>query len=556
MSGASTAEHPTLAANPLVGVSRRDMLDSARTLMAEMARHPGLAGRQYVAFMREMGRIATGRSKIVPDERDRRFADSAWRENGPYRLLAQSYLAWSQALHRFVDQASLDKCDAERARFVVSLFVNAMAPTNALVGNPAALKRALDTGGTSLLRGLEHFIVDLARNGVLPSQVDKSKFAVGRNLATTEGSVVLRNPVLELIQYRPLSERVHRRPLLIVPPQINKYYAFDLSPEKSIVRFALQGGLQVFVASWKNPKAAEGGVGLDSYVAALEAAVDAICEIADSPDISVWGACSGGITTSALLAHFAARKQRKVRNLTLAVCLLDMAAVEDTPAGAFATPKAVAAAKRRSRSKGVLEGRELARMFAWMRSNDLVWNYWVNNYLMGNAPPAFDVLYWNSDTTRLPAKLHADFLDLIDTNPFVNAGRLQILGRPLDVSKVDVDAYIVAGTTDHITPWEGCYRTARLFGTGSRFVLCNSGHIQSLISPPGNPKSQYRANVAREATAAKWLEHASASEGSWWPDWLAWIAKRSGALVASPAALGSLDYRPLCEAPGLYVMQK
>jgi polyhydroxyalkanoate synthase subunit PhaC len=552
----TTVEHQTLAANPLVGVRRRDVLDSAHKLIGHMARNPAVAGRQYLTFVREMARIATGRSELVPDANDRRFADSAWRESGPYRLLAQSYLAWSNALDEFVNHAKMEKRDAQRARFVVSLFVNAMAPTNALAGNPAALKRAFDTGGMSLLHGLENFVCDLARNGGLPAQVDRKKFAVGKNLATTEGSIVLRNRVLELIQYRPLAPQVQKRPLLIVPPQINKYYAFDLSQDKSIVRFALQGGLQVFAASWKNPTAVDGDLGLDAYVDALEQAVDALCEITHSLDVNIWGACSGGITTSALLGHLAARKRRKVRSATLAVCLLDMAMVEDTAAGAFATPNAVTAARRASQIKGVLEGRQLARMFAWMRSNDLVWNYWVNNYLMGNTPPVFDVLYWNSDTTRLAAKLHGDFLDLMESNPFVNPGRLNVRGKPLDMRKVDVEAYVVAGTTDHITPWHGCYETARLFGTRSRFVLCNSGHIQSLINPPGNPKAHFRVKPARENSAAKWLEKATQQEGSWWPDWLAWIKKRSGALRPSPAALGSLDHRPLCDAPGLYVMEK
>ena len=474
---ATGSNHQTLAANPLVGVRRGTWWTRRASSSATWRAIPASrAGSTCASCARSAAsRPAARRSR--PIEKDRRFADTAWRENGPYRLLAQSYLAWGSALGELVDRAKMEGRDAERARFVVSLFVDAMAPTNTLGGNPAALKRALDTGGTSLLRGLENFVSDLARNGGLPSQVDRKKFAVGRNLATTAGSVVFRNAVLELIQYRPLAAQVHKRPLLIVPPQINKYYAFDLTPEKSVVRFALEGGLQVFVASWKNPEAADGERGLDAYVQALEEAIGAMREITRSPDVNIWGACSGGITTSALLGYLAARRQRKVRTATIAVCLLDMAAVEGSTAGAFVTPKAVAAANLGACSKGA----HLARMFAWMRSNDLVWNYWVNNYLLGNAPPAYDVLYWNSDTTRLPAKLHSDFLDLMDGNPFVNAGRLAIRGKPLDMRKVDLETYVVAGTSDHITPWQGCYDTARLFGSRSRFVLCNSGHIQSLI---------------------------------------------------------------------------
>ena len=274
------------------------------------------------------------------------------------------------------------------------------------------------------MHGLENFVGDLVRNGGLPAQVDTRQFAVGRNLATTPGAVVYRDSVMELIQYRPVGDEVHRRPLLIAPPQINKFYVFDLVPEKSIVQLALKGHLQTFAISWKNPTAAESHFGLDTYVAAMEQAVDVMRDITGSADVNIWGSCSGGITMSAFLANLAARGEPKVHSATVAVCVLDMAVAQNTTAGMFVTPESIIAAKSASQLAGVVEGQELARMFAWMRPNDLIWNYWVNNYLLGNAPPAFDVLYWNNDTTRLPARLHADFLDLIGANPYVNAGRL------------------------------------------------------------------------------------------------------------------------------------
>ena len=340
----------------------------------------------------ELGRIATGASELAPDAKDRRFADPAWKESAAYRAMAQGYLAWSNALNRFLDDAKLDKRDAERARFVLSLLVDAMAPTNSLAGNPAALKKLVETGGASLLHGLENFVDDMVRNRGLPAQVDTRKFAVGKNLATTPGSVVYRSPVMELIQYRPMTNEVHRRPLLIAPPQINKFYVFDLAPEKSIVRHCLEGGLQTFAISWKNPTPAESRFGIDTYVAALEEAVDVMRDITGSADVNIWGSCSGGITVSAFLAHLAARGESKVHSATVAVCLLEMAATRDTTAGMFVTPELIVAAKTASQLAGVVEGQELARMFAWMRPNDLIWNYWVNNYLLGNAPPAFDVL--------------------------------------------------------------------------------------------------------------------------------------------------------------------
>jgi polyhydroxyalkanoate synthase subunit PhaC len=545
----------TLAANPLVGVRGRDILSSAGVLLGRMAANPGVAAKQGLSLLGELVRIATGGSALAPDAKDKRFADPAWQESAAYRALAQCYLAWGNALNRFVDEAQMDKRDAERARFVVSLLIDALSPTNSLAGNPAALKRLIDTGGASLVHGIENLIGDLARNGGLPAQVDTRKFAVGKNLATTPGSVVYRTPVMELIQYRPMGEAVHKRPLLIAPPQINKFYVFDLVPEKSIIQLALKGGLQTFTISWKNPTAAECDFGLDTYVSALEEAVDVMRNITGSDDVNIWGSCSGGITTSAFLAHLAARGERKVRSATVAVCVLDMTVAQNTAAGLFVTPESILAAKSVSRLAGVLEGRELARMFAWMRPNDLIWNYWVNNYLMGHAPPAFDVLYWNNDTTRLPARLHGDFLDLIDANPFVDPGRLAVRGTPLDMGKLDLDSYVVAGVTDHITPWQGCYKTAKLYGERSTFVLANNGHIQSLLNPPGNPKAMFWTGATRADNAEAWRDQATKHPGSWWPHWLEWIKARSGETAPAPADVGNAAHPPLDAAPGRYVME-
>ena len=555
MNDVPEAASHTLAANPLVGVRGQDVLAAARVLLEKMARNPGVAVQQYFQLLGELARIASGRSELAPAAQDRRFADPAWNESPAYRALAQVYLAWSRALNRFIDEAGMDERDAERARFVVSLLVDAFAPTNSLGGNPAALKKLVDTGGASLARGLENLITDLARNGGLPAQVDARQFAVGKNLATSAGAVVYRSPVMELIQYNTHGQ-VHQRPLLIAPPQINKFYVFDLSPEKSIVQLALRGGLQIFAISWRNPTREQSHFGLDTYVEALDEAARAMLDITGAEDINVWGSCSGGITTSAFLAHLAARGSRKVHSATVAVCVLDMAVAQASTAGMFVTPETILAAKSASQLAGVLEGQELARMFAWMRPNDLVWNYWVNNYLLGNTPPAFDVLYWNSDSTRLAAKLHADFLDLVDANPFVRPGVLRVRGTPLDMRRVDLDSYVLAGLTDHITPWQGCYNTARLYGERATFVLSNSGHIQSLLNPPGNPKSLFWTGPVREGGPEAWLQKASKQPGSWWPHWLEWIKPRSGELRDAPIALGNEAHPPLDAAPGRYVMDK
>ena len=401
-----------------------------------------------LSLLGELGRIATGASELAPDAKDRRFADPAWKESAAYRAMAQGYLAWSNALNRFLDDAKLDKRDAERARFV-ALVARRCDGADQLARRQS---RGAEEAGRDWRRqpactGWRISSTTWCATAGCRRKSTRRKFAVGKNLATTPGSVVYRSPVMELIQYRPMTNEVHRRPLLIAPPQINKFYVFDLAPEKSIVRHCLEGGLQTFAISWKNPTPAESHFGIDTYVAALEEAVDVMRDITASADVNIWGSCSGGITVSAFLAHLAARGESKVHSATVAVCLLEMAATRDTTAGMFVTPESIVAAKTASQLAGVVEGQELARMFAWMRPNDLIWNYWVNNYLLGNAPPAFDVLYWNNDTTRLPARLHADFLDLIDANPFVHAGRLAVRGTPLDMRKVSMDSYVVAGLT-------------------------------------------------------------------------------------------------------------
>ena len=383
--------------------------------------------------------------------------------------------------------------------------------------------------------------------------VDRARSRSAENLATTPGRGHFRNELLELIQYTPTTPKVWKRPLVITPPQINKYYALDLSPDKSMVRFLLESGIQTFCVSWRNPTAAHRDWGLDTYVAALDEAVDAAREITGSDDITMMGSCSGGITSTLISRRSAARDKEKIRNLVLAVCLLEPNTADDSAFGCLITPETMRAAKETSRLRGVVDGHDLARMFAWMRPNDLIWNYWVNNYLLGNQPPAFDILYWNADTTRLPARLHGDYLDLYFTNPFVNAGKLTLNGKAVDMSKVKADSYVVAGVTDHITPWKGVHRTAQIMGEDTTFVLSNSGHLQSLINPPTNPKASFMIGPVNPAGPDAFVAAAEKRKGSWWLDWREWLHARSGEEVAAPASLGSERYPVLAAAPGTYV---
>jgi polyhydroxyalkanoate synthase len=426
-----------------------------------------------------------------------------------------------------------------------------LAPTNSLL-NPLAVKELFNTGGLSLVKGFGHLLDDLLHNDGMPSQVSKHAFEIGRTLATTSGAVVFRNELLELIQYKPMSEKQYLRPLLVVPPQINKYYIFDLAPEKSFVQYALKNGLQVFVVSWRNPDARHREWGLSTYVQALEEGLDACRAITGSKEVNLMGACAGGLTIAALQGHLQARRQlRKVSSATYLVSLLDSQV--DSPAALFADEQTLEAAKRRSYQAGVLEGKDMAKVFAWMRPNDLVWNYFVNNYLLGRQPPAFDILYWNNDNTRLPAALHGDMLDFFKHNPLTRSGGLEICGTPIDLQKVTVDSYSVAGVNDHITPWDAVYRSAMLLGGDSRFVLSNSGHIQSILNPPGNPKANYYENAKLSSDPRAWLYDAKHVQGSWWAQWLGWIQERSGEQRETIMALGNQDHPPMEAAPGTYV---
>jgi polyhydroxyalkanoate synthase len=551
------ASASTLALNPLVGIRRKDVLAAATTLAGRLARNPRVVSGAYAKLLGEYVRIVAGRSELAPAAGDRRFADPAWSDNAIFRRLLQSYVALGSTLDRSVGEAQMDRASSERARFAMSLFVDAIAPTNFIASNPAALKKLVDTKGVSVIRGFANFVEDLASGTGLPRQVDKRPFTVGKNLASTHGAVVYRNELVELIQYTPTTPEVHARPLLIVPPQINKFYAFDLAPGKSLVRWSLDSGVRTFAVSWRNPTRRHAACGFDAYTEALEQAIDAMREITGSRDVNVMAACSGGITLTALLAYLAAGRARKVHSATLAVCVLDTSAVADTTAGLFVKPAAIAAAKAASRKRGVVEGSDLARMFAWMRPNDLVWNYVVNNYLLGNEPPAYDILYWNNDTTRLPAALHADFLDLFSSNALTRPRTLRVRGRRIDVGAIGIDTYVVGGLTDHITTWQGVYRTARLYGGArSTFALSNGGHIQSLINPPGNSKSWFMVGSGRAHTPDAWLKRQQKIEGSWWPHWREWIKSRSGPLQRTSNALGDDRHPVLAAAPGTYVLER
>jgi poly[(R)-3-hydroxyalkanoate] polymerase subunit PhaC len=526
---------------------------STAKLAAGLARQPAATARRLGSLAAEAGRVVFGTSTLAPSRRDRRFVDEAWTTNPILRRLVQLYLAGGRTAEQLLGNAGLGWRDEQRMRFLTENLLEALAPSNVPLVNPASAKAAIDTAGANLARGGAQLVRDLRSSPRIPEMVDRSAFEVGGNIAVTPGAVVLRTEVFELIQYTPQTEQVRDVPLLIVPPTINKYYALDLAADRSLVEFLVREGQQVFVMSWRNPDARHAAWNLDTYVQAILDALDAAERVSGADRTMLAGICSGGILASIAAAHLAGTgRPDRLAALALAVTVID--ADRAGVASALATRPMASAAKAVSRRRGYLDGRALAEVFAWLRPGDLVWNYWVNNYLLAKKPPAFDILFWNADTTRMPAGLHADFVDLAMDNQLATGGALIVLGVPIDLSRIDADTYIVAGIADHITPWQNCYRTTQLLGGSSRFILSTSGHIAALVNPPRNPKASYQVNKANPADPAEWLKGAETQAGSWWTDASAWLAERSGALRPAPEQLGGGGLRPIVEAPGTYVL--
>ncbi len=503
----------------------------------------------------ELVKVAVGRSGVEADRRDWRFKDPTWVTNPAYHRLMQGYLATCEALGVLAEETDLtDWRQRERARFLVTMLTSTLAPTNTLLGNPAALKHTFETAGSNLVSGTRNFVRDLRHNGGLPSQVDRSDFVLGKNIAVTPGAVVFRNEVLELLQYGPQTPKVHQIPVVVVPPQINKYYFMDLSPGRSLTEFAVQKGLQFFAISWRNPGPEQRDWDLDTYGRAIIDALDAVQEITGSHQVHLFGLCAGGITASTVLNHLTDIGDDRVRSVSFGVTLLDWNT--RMQAGMMMAPSLLQLAAWKSRSSGVMDGGSMAAVFTWMRPNDLVWNYWVNNYLMGKKPAPFDILAWNSDKTNLPAALHNQFLNMFATNDLAHPRALTVLGSPVDLSQVKVDTYITGGTTDHLTPWRGCYSATQLLGGHCTFVLANTGHIQTLICPAGNPKSKYWVGGDPGPDPDAWKATAEERSGTWWGHWADWVTERSEGEVPAPVELGSAQHPVLGPAPGTYVFDQ
>jgi poly[(R)-3-hydroxyalkanoate] polymerase subunit PhaC len=541
-----------LGPGPFTGVGLRQAAGALRFAGRQVVRQPQALLRGAPGVGRELLRIGLGKSQIAPEKGDKRFSDPAWRDNRLFRQTMQTYLYFGSGVDPVVDTLGVEGANAERARFALMLVREALAPTNFFLTNPAALKRCFDTGGGSVRSGIANWAGDMRHNHGMPSMVDRRPFRLGENIAATPGVVIHRTEVFELIQYTPQTGLVYQRPMLVVPPQVNKFYALDLSPGRSMYEYLLKQGYQVFTISWRNPSGEQRDWDFNTYAQATIEATDVVREVTGSPDLNIMGACLGGMTVAIVQAHLAALNDDRIHSATMTVTLLDCES--DGRMFLFATPQSLALAKKVSLRSGVIDGWQMSQAFAWLRPNDLVWNYWVNNYLLGQDPPAFDILAWNADTTRLSNAFHSQVLDLTAENQLARPGAMEVLGTPIDISRISCDTYVAAGRTDHITPWDTCYRTTQLVSGKSEFVLCSSGHIQTVVADPKHRGLGYFVNPETPPAAGQWLAGAQRHEGSWWEHWAGWLSGRSGEQIEAPKSLGSARFAAIEPAPGTYVL--
>ena len=495
---------------------------------------------------------------IEPEQGDQRFRDAEWSANPVFDFIKQSYLLNARWLRETV--AEVDGLDADSARkleFFGRLLVDALAPTNFALTNPQVLRETADSKGENLVRGMQNLSGDLraGRDGLRPQQTDMSAFEVGKNIATTAGSVILQTPLMQLIQYEPTTETVYRKPLLIVPPWINKYYILDLKPENSFVRWATEQGYTVFMISWVNPDERLSDKGFDDYVRdGIFAALDAVEHATGERQVTAIGYCIGGTLLSAALAHMAATGDDRISAATFFAAQADFENAGDLKV--FTDKGQVDALEHQVRAKGYLDGAQMAGTFNALRANDLIWYFVINNYLLGKEPPVFDLLFWNADSTRFPARLLLDYLrGMYQQNALAQKGNFKLLGTPLDLGAVTLPVYIQASVEDHIAPAESVFKLNHLFSGPKRFVLAGAGHIAGVVNPPAKRKYQHWLNTRRKAYATfdAWLDDAVEHPGSWWPDWHKWLSRRSGPKVPS-RVVGEGAAKIIEPAPGSYVL--
>ena len=539
---------PAVLRTSVAAASRPDKVASILT---------GTAGEMLRATAAATVRAVGGTSTYEPQRaKDKRFTDPTWSGNAGYWLLREIYYGWEQSLLAIVRDAGTPPEVRQKAEFAVQLVVDALAPTNFVPGNPAVIKKALETGGLSLAKGARNFVHDLLTNQGAPRQVTPGVHSVGKDMAVTPGKVVFRNELMELIQYAPSTAEVHEIPMLFSPPWINKYYVMDLAPGRSLVQWAVDHGHTVFMISYRNPDQQMRHVKMDDYlISGPVAALEVVGNITGAEKINLLGLCLGGTLTMATLAYLDAVGMELINSATFLNTLIDFS--EPGLLGVFTDEATISRLERTMKRTGFLPKEDMQRSFNLLRTNDLIWNYVVSSWLMGEDPPAFDLLSWNNDSTRMPAEMHTFYLRSCYVENQLARGVMELAGQQLDLGKVDQDLYFLSAEQDHIAPWRSSYAGARLPAGNVRFVLSNSGHIAGIVNPP-SPKSLYRVIESDQplpADTADWLAAATTHPRTWWEDWAEWIAARAGAM-RKPPRMGNRKYRPITDAPGTYVLER
>ncbi len=542
-----------IALTSALAVDRRELLDAAQLIWERATSQPRTVFEVGQGLLRELAAIGFGRSDIAPAAGDKRFQDQAWQNNPLFRRLGQSYLAWSRSLDEWLEKSDLEGINHERARFVLDIAKDMVAPMNTLAGNPAALKRAWESRGESLMTGIRNFLDDARNNHGYPAVADRNAFKLGTDVAASPGAVVHRNELFELIQYQPAKKNSHVTPLLYVFSQVNRFYLGDLTPDRSLFQHLLSKGIPVFAISWRNPTEEQRDWGLDTYAGGIIRAIGAIREITDQPKVNLIGVCAGGLTAAAAAGVLAARDDDWIETLSLFINVLDNRPA-DSDFGLFVSEQSVESQKDRVRNQGIFGEKDVFEMFAWLRPEENVMAFLRSNYLMGEHPPVHPLLFWSMDYSRLPVAFHADIVDMSFHNKLAKR-ELRLLGQRVDLSKISYDVYMMAGSTDHITPWPACYRSTQLFGGEIDFVLTNQNHTQTISARAGNPHLKYWTADELPPTASEWMGEAEEHPGDWRDHWLGWLKKHSGEKQPSTTQLGSEAYPVLESAPGRYVTE-
>lgn len=542
----------------VTGLDPASLSDALRAAITDVMMDPlrmstwltGFALAEQNVAMNMLRRLGGQADGTPQSDADKRFAEPEWRENPFLAGVVEDYRARTQAALQLVDSSRLPEATRRKARFAMQLMCDAFAPSNVPWLNPGVVKEATETGGASLVRGLENFLDDVANNGGYPRQVDKSGFKLGENIGATPGRVVMRNNLIELIAYEPQTPQVHEVPLLCSPPWINKYYIMDLAHGRSFVEWAVLHGHQTFMISYRNPDESMSHYTMDDYLReGVLAALDKVQEITGAPRVNVSALCLGGTLALIAMAYLAAHGHGdRVASATLTNTLVDFSLPGDL--GIFTDEDTIVRLEERMRQRGYLDPAEMARTFDWMRSSDLIWSYVVNNWFKGKRPPAFDILAWNNDSTRMPVAMHSQYLRACYLhNAIVKPNAFSIDDTPIDLGKIMTPLYVLGAENDHIAPWRATYLTTQHVGGPSKYVLTNSGHIAGIINPPGGKKTWHytKPQALRGETADEWLETADRHNGSWWIDWAEWLEPRGGAMRA-PYAIPEGE-----PAPGRYV---